>query len=272
MDELSELIGETMLRNLFLLLLIFCLFKNSFAQSTLPCAKGMVPITGFAQSFLTDQPIANAKIKILEGHQVLQTDSAGNFQFCAKPGKQITLVLQKSSFLPWENFKTIQTGTFIVPKNGMVGPLHDITFQVPTMITYHLLKTIIVEKRGIRINPKDCNVVTTITAYHKTLKDDPQGEPGARVQLWHNGKRYLLSTRPYYFGVIAGKTNPFTSKLKKTTLDGGVLIYNLPSSTSEYEITASKKGRHFSRKAFMCKSGAFINISPPDGPMVKQSI
>lgn len=250
--------------------LLFSWIANGFANRLIHCPSSTVPVTGFAQSFLFDNKISRAKIAVLETGKIIYSDKKGNFQFCAKPGAQITLLLKKKSFLPWNDYKTTQSATFVVPKNGFVGRFNNITFQVPTMATYRLLKTIISEERGIQLDPTKCNIVTTVTAFHKTLYDDPQGEPNATVFLQQSHKPIMLPTQPFYFGIIAGKTNPFTPKRVTTSLDGGVLIYNLAASNVPYLIFARKKGVQFNAKQFICKPGAFINISPPQGPTVQQ--
>lgn len=252
------------------LLLFFSIITDSFAIPSEHCESGEVSVLGFAQSFIGDRAIKKALIKRLDNKQQYQTDQQGKFHFCVKPGTKLTLSIHKSSFLPWKNYKDTQTGTYIVSKHGLVGPFNNVTFQVPLMSTYHLLKAIIVEERGISLDPSKCNVVTTVTAYHKTLNDDPQGEPGAVIVLRHLGKLVHLKNKPFYFGIMKGKTNPFTPNLKQTSLDGGVLIYNLRPSKIPYEITAKKSGVRFNRRFFLCQAGEFINLSPPNGPMVQK--
>ena len=57
------------------------------------------------------------------------------------------------------------------------------------------------------LDPAACHIVTTVTAYNKTLYDDPQGEPGAVVAL--HPPPSTPGLRAFYFGIILNKTNPF---------------------------------------------------------------
>jgi len=217
------------------------------------------PVSGFARSFIMGTEIANATITILETGEKIKTDKHGKFGPINYPiGKPITLQLEK-----WE-YRTTQTGTFIVPKEGLNGPYNNITFQVPSIESYYLLSAIV----GASEDPNSCHVAATITAYHKTLDDDPQGEADATVTL-----SARLPAPAFYFdifqsGPLKGKTNPFTKGLKKTSEDGGLLIFNLPPQDRLYTISAEKAGVMFTQAQFWCRKGAFINLSPPQGPMV----
>lgn len=122
------------------------------------------------------------------------------------------------------------------------------------------------KQRHIHVKKDCCQVVTTITAYNKTLRDDPQGIAGAHVKLMHINKSFQPPAKPFYFGIVLEKTNPFSSKRTESSEDGGVIIYNLPASKSPYTITAEKPGTQFTTSQFICRSGALINLSPPHGP------
>lgn len=218
---------------------------------------GSAPVTGFARSFIMGTKLANATITILETGQTFPTDENGHFGPIYYPiGKPITLKLEKF------NYKTTQTGTYIVPKDGLTGPYNNITFQVPTIETYYILSTVM----GSENLPDSCHVTSTITAYHKTMDDDPQGEEGAKVTLTP-----AIDEKPFYFdifksGPLKGKTNPMTKGLTETSEDGGVAFYNIPVSKKPYVMSAEKNGVAFSKVAFTCTNDAFINISPPNGP------
>lgn len=251
----------------FILLLLPSL---GFAQSqSMPnCPSPQVLISGYAQSFILDTAISDANITVLETNQQALTDSNGRFSFCVFPHTWMTLTLTKKSLWPWDNYLTTQTASYWVPETGFVGPYHEITFQVPRMTTYDLLKDIIKEERDATVNPNACTLVTTIAGYHKTLKDDPQGVAGAKLVLDYNGHDITSAFNPFYFGIVAGKTNPFTPGRDVTSKDGGVLIYNLIPSNNYYDISASKKGVKFSSAYVWCRPGSFINVSPPQGPTV----
>ncbi len=237
------------------------------------CPSGQVPITGFAQNFVTDARIGNATIKVLETGKFYKTDADGSFSFCEKIGQVMTLTLNK------RGFHEVQSATYIVPTQGFQGPYNEITFQVPGGLTYQFMKFVISSLRKIKLDPNKCTVVTTITAYHKTLSDDPQGVPDAKISI-HNINYSNITVdnlKPYYFGIIKfgplkGKSNIFTSYLTKTSLDGGVLIYNLPAQTEKnlYVLSAIKANKEFTNIKVWCRAGALINVSPPDGPTVLQ--
>lgn len=223
---------------------------------------GTAPVSGFARSFILGSDIADATITILETGEKIKTDANGHFGPINYPiGKPITLQLEKSGY------KTTQTGTVIVPQEGLTGPYDNITFQIPTTETYYLLAWII----GANADDNNCHVVTTITDYHKTMDDLPQGIADATVTI----SPYIDET-PFYFdiftsGPLKGKTNPFTKGLTKTSEDGGVAFFNLPPLDKPYTLSAQKNGMTFTEAQFMCRKGAFINISPPRGPMAQQA-
>lgn len=251
-----------MINIIFIILLGFFYLPSHVEASTI-CSKPYVSITGYAKAFIGDQRIENATITILEMNRQIKTDQSGRFCFCAIPGSLITLQLERSDQLFWHNYQPTQTATFIVPKKGFIGPHHEITFQVPRKITYKFLKSIIVHKLNAFPNSNCCQVAATITAKDKTLADDVQGEVNAKVILSHRGK-VLKYINVAYFGILFKKTNPFVLQ-GQSSLDGGVIIYNLPASKFLYSISAIKTGKQFSREYFYCRPNTFINLSPPHG-------
>jgi hypothetical protein len=230
----------------------------TFFSSNLFAAPQMAPVSGFARSFIMDSPIEDATITVLETGQKMKTDSQGHFGPIQYPvGKPITLRLEKFEF------KTTQSATVIVPKEGLTSPLNNMTFQVPSIEAYFVLAKVV----GGREDDNSCHLATTITAFHKTMADCPQGEEGATLTISPS-----VNEVPFYFdifrrGPLAGKTDPFTKSLAKTSEDGGVLIFNLQPRDEPYTISAQKNGVTFSRTQFICRKGVFINISPPLGPM-----
>ncbi len=209
----------------------------------------------------------------METGKVYKTNSNGQFSFCQPIGSQITLTLSK------KGFHEVQTATYRVLDIGFQGPHNEITFQVPGTLTYQLMKFIISTLRQVTLDPKKCTLVTTIASYNKTLADNLQGESDATLTLENknNMAMALLTNKPYYFGIInfsflKGKTNIFTPNLTKTSLDGGVLVYNLnPQSEDDlYTLSAVKAGKKFTSANIWCRAGALINVSPPHGPTVFQ--
>jgi len=238
-------------------LISFFILFSLFSLSSYAQPPKVAPVAGFARSFIFGSAISNAEITILETEQKLKTDNEGHFgPFNYPVGKPITLLLKK-----W-NYKTTQSATIIVPPEGLLGPYNQITFQVPSVESYYILRTII----GGKEDANSCHVATTITAYGKTMDDDPQGEENAYVTFTPH-----IYTTPFYFdifksGPLEGKTNPFTKGLKNTSEDGGVLLFNLPAQDKLYTLSAQKAGLKFTKVKFWCRKGAFINISPPRGP------
>ena len=219
----------------------------------------LAPVSGFARSFISDANITDATITILETGQQIKTDNRGQFGPILYPvGKPITLILEK-----W-GYTTTQSASIIVPQGGLTGRYNNISFQVPSVEAYFLLTAIIRPK----IDKNSCHLATTMTAFQKTMDDIPQGEAGTTITIEPN----VNHEPPFYFdifsdGPLKGKTNPFTKGLTQTSEDGGVLIFNLPPRDEPYTLSARKAGVEFSRVQFICRKDAFINLSPPQGPM-----
>ncbi|MBA3662549.1 MAG: carboxypeptidase regulatory-like domain-containing protein [Gammaproteobacteria bacterium] len=220
-------------------------------------------VSGFAQSFLTAAPIPSATITILENGQKIETNNEGLFGPIPWPiGAPITLTLEKGGFL------TTQSGTMIVPQAGLNDPLHNISFQVPSDFAVTLFSYAM----GAAFNPNACTVATTVTAYNKTLFDIPQGEADAKTVLFPD-----TSIKPFYFSIfekgwLKDKTNPFSRNLTSTSHDGGVMYINIPPREEPYTLKAFKNNLTFSEVTFKARPGIFINLSPPQGPMVQQNL
>src|SRR3990167_263212 len=132
------------------------------------------PVSGFARAFVLGNALSNATITILETGEKIKTDKEGHFGPISYPiGKPITLVFEKFGY------KTTQSATVMVPREGLTGPYNNITFQVPSLETYYLLSSII----GAKVDDKACHVVVTVTAFQKTMDDIPQGEVNAKLTL-----------------------------------------------------------------------------------------
>lgn len=232
-------------------------FGATFSVSAF-AVEDFAPVSGFARSFITGTELSNATITVLETGLKLKTDEHGNYgPFLYPVGKPITLTFEKFGY------KTTQSGTFIVPKNGLAGKHDNITFQVPSLETYYLMAALI----GAKFDSESCHLVTTILANGKTMDDDEQGEPNAHVTIrpYHNETAFYFDI--FKDGPLKGKTNPFTKDLTATSKDGGIGFYNLPPRDEPYTITAVKDGVVFTEAQFICRKDTFINISPPSGPM-----
>ncbi len=240
------------------LLPLLSLVLSTFPLSSAVFAKiETAPVSGFARSFILGSHLSNANITINETGEKISTDNDGKFgPFNYPVGKPITLTFDK-----W-GYKTTQSATIIVPQEGLNSPYNNITFQIPAVQTFYILAGVI----GASIDENSCHFTTTITKYHKTMDDIPQGIEGAHLVI-----SPAVDVTPFYFdifksGPLTGKTNPFSKGLTATSEDGGVAIFNLPPRDEPYTITAEKDGVAFTKAQFICKKGTFINLSPPQGP------
>lgn len=237
---------------LIILFILFFINLNCFANTH------TAQVTGYAQSFVTNKPIADATITVLETQQQFKTKTNGTFGPIDHPiGKPITLIFAK------DGFATTQSATVIVPKKGLHDTYSQFTFQVPSDLAFLFLKKAI----GAEENSDACHVTSTVTAWHKTLGDVVQGEAGATIKVIPE-----VTEKPFYFdiflsGPFKGRTYPFATGLAQTSADGGIAFFNLPPRDQAYRLIAVKQGVTFSEASFLCRKGAFINISPPHGPM-----
>jgi hypothetical protein len=242
--------------------------KNKFKQTLLTAllllsthtiyAEILAPVTGFARNFTTIDPITDAKITILENGKQVTTDKTGHFGPILWPiGKPITMVIEKPGY------RTTQSATIIVPPEGLTGIYNNISLQPLDLLTF----TLFTGAMGKKLNEDKCHVATTITAYHKTLGDLPQGEELSKVLLIPD------TTETPHFGIfttgpLKDYPNPFVRGLTETSVDGGLVYANLEPRDEPYTITAYKSGLSFTQSQFICRKGMFINISPPRGPTV----
>ena len=228
----------------------------------------LAPVSGVAISFLSDRRIAHAKITILELEDDtyhIYTDDQGRFGTILWPiGKPITLQLEKPG--SWfTGYRTVQSATIIVPEEGIndPNPFNNITFQVPSNIAITIMK----RAMGVTEDPQSCHIAATITPPGKTLEDLPQGVEDVEVSLFPD-----CNVKPFYFGIvpISKKTNPFTRKRKRTSLDGGIAYINVPEG--DYVLTAKKAGVKFTEVMIRARKGVLVNASPPRGPIVTQDL
>lgn len=258
-----------------LIFLAFFIGFNTILAESISCQGSRVPISGFAEKFASDKKIENAEIALYiygEGNTAqakVKTDKAGRFNFCVDSGQTITLTFSPppSTSILKPHYISVQSETLVVPREGLNGIYDEITFQVPTRFTYETLRKIITDLRSTLIVKDSCVIVTTVSDYHKTMKDLPQGVENAKIRL-NDSEVFSDKNKPYYFGItpFLNITNPFSSYRTQTSKDGGVLIYNLPASDKIQTLSAYKPGYVFSTVKFVCRDGAFINISPPRGP------
>ncbi len=217
------------------------------------------PIRGFAREFIGSRAIPDATVVVLETGQTYRTDKDGRYSFTYPIGARLTLQLQKPGYEP------TQADTVTVPAGGLTGAHDDITFQALLVSEYEIFQAII----GARAEPGMCHVATTLAALGKTMDDDLQGEPGARLVL-----APAVTEAVFYFGVfkvlgpLDNKTDPFIRNLGTSSVDGGAVVFNLPPRDELYTLSAEKAGVRFSEAKVWCRPGSFVNVSPPRGPTV----
>lgn len=220
-------------------------------------------VTGYARSFVMDHRIAGATITASSDglHPELNTttSSDGRFSFEWPVGQRVELTVTAEGYYP-------TTGAaLVVPPNGLSGLHNEYTFQTPRMVTYEALKAVVIHWQHGKIDPTCCHVVTTVCAENKTLQDDPQGEPGATIEL---DPPLVTKIPAFYFGIIGGWTNPLSRGLLNTSADGGAAFFNVPVREQPYTLLATKDGVTFSNTSFYCRPNRLVNIAPPKGPTV----
>ncbi|WP_019216660.1 carboxypeptidase-like regulatory domain-containing protein [Legionella tunisiensis] len=223
-----------------------------------------VLISGFARSFISGEPIADATITVVENETLtFKTDVNGRFgPFEWPAGEAITLRFEKPGSL-WSGYKTTQTATLIPPSEGINNQnyLKNISFQVPSNLAYKFLSFAM----GVTEDPQACQIAATITPPNTTMDDIPQGVEGVKATLSPD-----VNIRPFYFGIfpVIHKTNPFIRTLEATSLDGGVAFLNVPPG--DYTIEVTKDDIPFSKVTIKARQGVVVNASPPNGPTMLQ--
>jgi hypothetical protein len=192
-----------------------------------------------------DGRVVGGRVYVLEDPTFeTTTDATGHFELEGVPvGSDVTLVLDHPEYVP------IQTGTHVVPDDG----LDRVTFQAVPPGIYDALATLL----EITPDPTLCQMVTTVTRVGRSLYEpNDHGEAGATVSVT---PPIAAELGPIYFNesVIPDRT------LTETSLDGGVLYYNVPPG--DYVWTASKDGAEFDTVRITCRPGVLVNASPPRG-------
>ena len=255
-----------------------------------------------ARWFELDLPVSGAVVYALDEDRSERnyvrswnTDRHGRISFQWPVGETITLKLQSTGLNVG-----VQSATITVPPEGLTGPTGEITFQVPSVITYAALKKAF-QMKYFSLGAEDtCVVVTTVTPQDKDLRHCPHGLASVQVDLEPPG--YDAS---YYFGMIEGgplncKTdllslfvhsgfnymyhwvqqpmyertiNNFRHPVQllehdRTTEDGGVIFLNVKVRDEAYTMIARDPlhpDRQFTAPRFYCHKGGFVNASPPHG-------
>lgn len=240
--------------------LISAIFLSILITQTTIAAPSTAPVSGFARSFGSGDVITDAKVTILETGENVQLNSKGEFGPIQWPvGKPITFVVEKIGY------RTTQTATVIVPPEGLNTDYNNFSLQPVDYFSFGMIAVAM----GVTLDENKCHLATTVAAFHKTIKDLPQGEKDATVTLIPNP----TSATPYYFDIfkdwpLKNYPNPTTRGLTQTTEDGGVIFANLEPRDEPYVLMAYKPGVSFTQMSFICRKGMFINASPPRGPVV----
>jgi len=148
----------------------------------------------------TQVKVSGATISEYFSNTVKTTDANGVFQFTFPVGANVTFKLQKATY------ETTWSGLFTLTSSGLTGVQNQVTFQVIYADFYNIVKGVVTVKRNTRILPNTCQVVATVGAKGKTVQDELQGEPDAKISLSRAGTSVQMvgNNRPYYFGVIPG--------------------------------------------------------------------
>ncbi len=198
--------------------------------------------------------IKNAKITVLEYPQIsASTDEKGAFEI-----KDIPACTEATLFLQHDAVTHVQTKTFFVENEN----IEQVSFQTPTDSVFKFLAALV----KVKIDNNACQIASTVTRKGASVytSDLTHGEPDATVAIEPPlPEKY----GPIYFQYVDRSVVLPDRKLKKTTVDGGVLFVNVPPG--EYVMRAHKKGVEFTPVKIKCAAGKFINASPPHGLQAK---
>lgn len=266
-----------------------------FLTSISSCfADTLAPVDVFAEPILSYKPLQN--ITILDATEKASSEenkkyekqvinstlqpivytynsTQGFYHFDYPVGGRLNMIFQHAGY------QTSQSGTYTITKSGYVDQYGLISWQALPRTLWAVIKNIILYETHTSIKKDTCQVIMTVSAYHKTLNDDPQGEEGATVQIepLHGNHSDKLYDVRYYLDIFMKKPFPWPG-LKKTSKDGGVIFVNV--KPGNYKVITKKEGVKFSTPEFKCnpsewkglnESNIVINLSPPQGPTVIHS-
>lgn len=245
----------------FLLLLLFNHNGNAEDKkeplNAPSCAPSVKIVTMRGDTFIFGPPggrIKNAKVTVLEYPELsATTDEKGAFEISGiAPCAEATLLLQS------DEVTDVQTKTFFVENEN----IEQISFQTPADSVFKFLAALV----KVKIDNNACQIASTVTRKGASVytSDLTHGEPDATVTI---EPPLTEEYGPIYFQYVDRSVVLPDRKLKKTTIDGGVLFVNVPPG--EYVMHAHKKGIEFTPVKIKCVAGRFINAAPPHGLQAK---
>lgn len=221
------------------------------ADAAVDAAPASAAVSGHAFNFGQGGPLAGGQVTILElPERTATTEADGAFAFDDLPvGAEVSFVLH------YEDFPLIQTGTHVVPPEGM----ERLTFQAPDRTLYATLAGVL----RIDADPARCQIASTVTRRGNSLYDDTpgtHGEPEATVTITPRPEEV---DGPVYFDLAKYNVIWPDRDLVQTSADGGVLFLNVPPG--DYTLEAHKEGTTFRPVKIKCAAGLLVNASPPWG-------
>jgi hypothetical protein len=207
-----------------------------------------VSITGDVFSFMSETSgarVSGATISVREQPaRTTTTDADAHFELAdLEEGSEVTLVMDHPLYVP------LQTATITLGAHGV----HPFTLQAATKNLFKLLSS---QFPGIDLD-LGCVMATTVARLGGTLHVNVrQGEADVLVT---STPALPTVNGPVYFGqdVIPDM------KLTATTIDGGVVYYNVPAG--DYVLGGTKPGVAFTPVKMKCRPGYLVNAGPPLG-------
>jgi hypothetical protein len=210
-------------------------------------------IRGTAYTFNTPDPIAGAKVSLVELPDIAAVTAAdGTYELTVPAGASVTPVIEAAGH------HSIHLQTFTLDAGHEGIDIDGANFQTPSDGTYVALRALI--KGFVGKDPFDggsCVIVTTVSdkkvvgmTFRQFIDFHPHGKAGAVAKI------DPASAEPIYFNkdVLPDQAQKVTSN------DGGVLWSNVPPG--DYTLTAQLVGTSFATVHARCESGWVVNANP----------
>lgn len=210
----------------------------------------LAPVSGkvFVFGPSNGETLEGATVSVAEAPEHQTTVAAdGTFAFDVPSGAPVSFVLEQSGFHP------NQSATLPIDPTG----IEMLGFQAPTESTFSLLATI----AYLHPDPTRCQISTTVSrAGTEPYGGAGLGEPDVVVSI---DPPVPSGSKTIYFQYVDDSTIYPDTTLKATSIDGGVILANVPPG--EYTLTATKPGKKFSTVTIRCRAGLLVNAAPPHG-------